>query len=92
MRGSTGIKDCVKLAKEKSKDNKNDTDVARCYKNKLWDTVLWGNITINEASFTREPETTYSVAQMEQLLGNLQLDKSDWLDRFPCQVTAAKAM
>ena len=46
-----------------------------------------GNITINEASFARAPEMTYSVVQMEQLLGNLQLDKSDWLDSFPCQVT-----
>ena len=30
---------------------------------------------------------TYSLAQMEQLLGNLQLDGSDWLDRLPSQVT-----
>ena len=45
-----------------------------------------GNITINEASFARAPKITYSMAQMEQLLGTLQLE-SDWLDRFPCQVT-----
>ena len=30
---------------------------------------------------------TYSMAQMEQLIGNLQLDRSNGLDRFPCQVT-----
>ena len=30
---------------------------------------------------------TYTMTQTEQLLGNLQLDESDWLDRFPCQVT-----
>ena len=30
---------------------------------------------------------TYSMAQTEQLLGNLQLDKSDWLDRLPHHIT-----
>ena len=30
---------------------------------------------------------TYSTEQMEQLLGNLQLSDSDWLDRYPSQVT-----
>ena len=71
------IKDCVKLAKEKSQDKQKDTDLARCYKNKLRDAVWRGNITINEVSFARAPEMTYSMAQMEQLLGNLQLDESD---------------
>ena len=61
--------------------------MARQYKNKLQDAVQRGNITINEASYARAPEMAYSVAQMEQLLGNLQLDESDWIDRFSCQVT-----
>ena len=62
-------------------------DVARHYKNKIWDAV-WGlNITISKASFARAPEVTYSMEQMEQLFGNLQLDDSHWLDRYPCQVT-----
>ena len=50
-----------------------DTDVAKHYKNKIQDAVWRGNITINEVSFTRVPETTYSIEQVEQLLGNLQL-------------------
>ena len=74
--GKLLIKDCVKLAKEKSQD-KQDTEVARQYKNKLRDVVQWGNITVNEASFARAPETTYSIEQMEQLTGNLQLDEWD---------------
>ena len=45
------------------------------------------NITINEVLCARAPEMTYSMAQMEQLLGNLQLDESHWLERFPCQET-----
>ena len=76
------IKDCVKLAKEKSWDKQKDTEMARWYKIKLWDTMWRGNITINEASFARAPEMTYSVAQTEQLLGNLHLDKFKWLNRF----------
>ena len=79
------IKECVKLAKEYSWEKQKDTEVARLYKNKLQDTVQRGNITINEASFARALRTAYSMAQTEQLLGNLQLDESDVLDRFPYQ-------
>ena len=71
------IKDCVKLAKEKFWDKQKDTEVARWYKNKLRDAMQRGNMTINKPSFARAPETTNSVEQMEQLIGNLQLDKSD---------------
>ena len=48
--------------------------MAKYYKNKIWDTVCKGNITINVALFARVPEMTYSIEKMEQLLGNLQLD------------------
>ena len=73
------IKDCVKSAKEKFWDKHRDIEVARQYKNKLGDAVHRGNITINKASFARAPEMTYSLmmAQMEQVIGNLQLDESD---------------
>ena len=63
------------------------TSLARQYKSKIRDTVQRGNITINEVSFARAPEMTYSMVQTEQLLGNLELDESNWLDMFPCQVT-----
>ena len=50
-----------------------------------------GNITNKEASFTRVPEMTYSIEEMEQLLGNLQLkDDSNWLERYHSQVTVEK--
>ena len=55
--------------------------------NKIRDAVWRGNFTINKVSFARVPEMTYIMAQTEQLLGSLQLDESNWLDRFPCQVT-----
>ena len=71
------VKECIKLAKEKSRDKHKDTDMAKLYKNKIWDTMWKGNITTHEASFTRVPERTYSIEQMEQLLGNLQLDNSN---------------
>ena len=71
------IKDCVKLAREMSQDKQKDTDMARHYKNKLQDAMQRGNITINEVLFTRAPEMTYYMAQMELLSGNLQLDESD---------------
>ena len=58
------IKDCVKLAMEKSWNKQKDTEVARQYKNKLSDAMQRGNITINEVPFARAPETTYSMAQM----------------------------
>ena len=77
------IKDCVKLTKERARDKDKDTDITKQYKNKLEDTIQKGSITINEASFTRMPEMTCS---MEQLLGNLQLSNSNWLDRYPSQV------
>ena len=57
------IKDCVKLAKEKSWDKQKDTEVARQYKNELRDVVCRGNITINKVSFARAPETAYFVAK-----------------------------
>ena len=88
--GEHMVKDCIKLAKEKSRDKQKDTDMAKLYKNKTQDSVQRGNITINEASLTRAPEIPYSLGQTEQLLGNLQLDDSDWLDRYPCQVTIDK--
>ena len=75
------------LAKEKCQDKQKDTQVVRWYKSKLWDAVWRENITITKESFTRASEMTYSVAQTEQLLGDLQLDESNWLDMFPCQVT-----
>ena len=71
------LKDCVKLAKEKSWDKQKDTEVARWYKNKLGDAMQRGNIIVNDASFARAPDTTYSVEQMEHLIRNLQLDESD---------------
>ena len=71
------IKDCVKLAKEKSQDKQKDTEVARKYKNKLRDAMQRGNITVKEESFARAPGITYSMEQMEQLIRNLQLDKLD---------------
>ena len=77
------VKDCIKLAKEKSRGKQKDTDTAKHYKNKIWEAVQRGNITINEASFARALEITYYMEQMEQLLGNLQLDDSNWLDRCP---------
>ena len=81
------VKDCIKLAKEKSRDKQKDTAVARHYKNKVQDVVQRGNITINEVSFARTPVANYSVEQTEEILGNMQLDNSSWLDRYPCQVT-----
>ena len=50
---------------------------------------MWrGNITIKQASFARVPDITYSIEQMEQLLGNLQLSyDSDSLDSYPYKVT-----
>ena len=71
------VKDCIKLAKEKSRDKQKDIDMARHYKNKLQDAVRRGNITINKASFAMTPEVSYSMEQTEQLLGKLQLDSSD---------------
>ena len=71
------VKDCVNLAKEKSQNKQNDTEMARQYKSKLRDAVWRGNITVNEATFARAPDTAYSMEQMEQLIGNLQLDESD---------------
>ena len=61
--------------------------MAKHYKNKIQDAVCRGNITINEGSFARALTIIYYVEQMEQLLGNLQLGNSDWLDRYPHQVT-----
>ena len=69
-------KEYIKLLKERSREQK-DTDMARCYKKKIWDVVQRGNITINEMSMARALETTYSMEQMEQLLGNMQLDNSN---------------
>ena len=71
------IKDSFKLAKERSQDKQKDTEVDQQYKNKLRDAVQRESITVNEALFAGAPETTYSVEQMEQLIGNLQLYKSN---------------
>ena len=75
--GEHMVKDCIKLAKEKFRDKQKDTDMVKHYKNKIYDAVWRGNITINEPSFVRVPDMTYSMKQMEHLLGNLQLDNSD---------------
>ena len=83
MQGGALDKGLCQKAEEKFHDKLKDTEVARQYKIKLRDAVWRGNITVNEASFARAPKTTYP---MEQLIGNLQLDESDWLDRFPCQI------
>ena len=49
------IKNCVKLAKEKSRDKQKDTEVARWYKSKLQDDVQRGNIMIDKVPFARAP-------------------------------------
>ena len=77
------VKDCIKLTKEKYRDKQKDTDMAKHYKNKIQDAVLRGNITINEPSFTRVPEMTYPMEEMEQLMGKLQLDDSDGTRQVP---------
>ena len=49
------VKDCIKLAKEKSREKQEDADIARHYKKKIWDAVWRGNITINKTLFDRAP-------------------------------------
>ena len=73
--GEHMVKDCVKLAKEKYRGKQKE--MAKHYRNKIRDAVERDNITINGPPFTRAPEITYSIEQMEQVLGNLQLDDSD---------------
>ena len=40
--GKHMVKDSVKLAEEKSRDKQKDTDMAKHYKNKIWDAVPEG--------------------------------------------------
>ena len=60
-------------------------------KNKIIQKARKDNISINEATFSTSQESTYSVEQAGQLLGNMQFSdtesRSDWLDRYIQEVT-----
>ena len=83
------IRDCMKFSKDKTRYNLKTTDLARKYEDKLRQAVRKGITTVNEAAFSNTQELTYSMEQVEQLLGSLNFSnsESDSLDRYIMQVT-----
>ena len=89
--GEHHVRDCKKFTKDKAKYKLKTTDLTTKYRDRFRQTTRKGNITVSEVSSV--PESTYSVEQVEQLLGNLKLSdsKSDWLDAGIKKVTVDEA-
>ena len=75
--GEYHIRDCKKFTNDKAKYNMKTADLAKKYKDKFRLAARRGNIMVNEAMLSSVPESTYSVEQAQQLLGNLRLSDSE---------------
>ena len=77
--GEHFFRDCEKFGKDKVRYKLKTEDPAKKYKDKIRQAAQKGSIMVNEAAFSDAQELTYSVEQVEQLLGNLQFsdNKSD---------------
>ena len=65
-----------KFSNDKVKYKLKTADLIKTYKDKFRQAARNGNITVNEATLSSTQELTYSVEQVEQLLGNLKLSGS----------------
>ena len=89
--GEHCMRDCKIFTKDKAKYKLKTVDLAKKDKDKFRQATRKGNITVSEVSSV--PESTYSVEQGEQLLGNLRFSdrESDSLDAGIKEVTADEA-
>ena len=76
---------------DKAKYALKTTDIVQKCKDKIIQKARKDNISINEATFSVGQESTYSVEQTKQLLGDMQFSDSesvsDLLDRYIQEVT-----
>ena len=70
------VRDCERFSKDNVKYKLKTADIAKKYKDKIRQAAKKGGITVNEAAFSYAQESTYSMEQVEQLLGNLQFSDS----------------
>ena len=70
------VRNCEKLSKDKVKYKLKTADLAKKYKDKIRQAAKKGSITVNKAIFSDAQESTYSMEQVRQLLGNLQFSDS----------------
>ena len=78
-KGKHLIKKCkmVKQGKGKGKYKLKTASIAQKYKDKIIQKAKEDNISINEATFSgNQQESTYSIEQVEQLLGNMHFSNS----------------
>ena len=84
--GKHHIRDCNKFTQDKAKYKLKTSDIMQKCKNKIVQKAKNDNLPINEATFSTNQESMYSVKQAEQLLGNMQFSDSesslDWPDRY----------
>ena len=93
--GEHCINEHEKFKKDQVKYNLSRANIARKYKERILKNVKKSNISINEAALLNKcQESTYSIEHAEQLIGAMQLSKtdsdSDSLDEFIQYVTIDK--
>ena len=75
--GKHCINKCEKFKQGKAKYKLKATDIIQKYKEKIIQKAKRDNISINKATFLdSQQELTYSVEQVEQLLGNIHFSNS----------------
>ena len=65
------LKECHKFSKDKAKYKLKSADMFKKCKDKIMQQAKKENVSINEATFTMVQESTYSMEEAEQLLGNM---------------------
>ena len=89
--GDHHLKNCEKFSKDKAKYKLKSVDMFQKCKDKIMQQAKKENVSINKAAFAMAQESTYSVEEAEQLLGNMHFSGSDseleWLDQYIRVVT-----
>ena len=76
-KGEHCIRDCTMFTEDKAKYKLKTTDIMQKCKDKIIKKARKDNVSINEATLLTSQESTYSVEQSKQLLGNMQLSHSE---------------
>ena len=90
-KGDHYLKNCDRFSGDKAKYKLKSVDMFKKCKDKIMWHAKKENMSINEAAFTMAQESTYSVEEAKQLLGNMHFSgsnsKSEWLDQHIREVT-----
>ena len=71
------IRGCDKFKQDKARYRLKTSDITQKCKDKIIQKAKKDNVSINEATFSTSQDSTYSMEQAEQVLGNMQFSDSE---------------